>query len=78
MVPKRELHRIVPTVIIYNKDRKYLIAKRSSKLKTFPGKWHVPGGGLSMDDYDHLPSSTPSHKQWYFVIEKALRREVKE
>ena len=31
-----------------------------------------------MDDYDHLPSSTPNWKQWYFVIEKALRREVRE
>ncbi len=78
MVPKQELHRVVPSVIIYNKERKYLIVKRSQKLKSFPGKWHVPGGGLSMDDYNHLPSSTPNQKQWYFVIEKALRREVME
>ncbi len=81
-VPPRELHRVAPTVIIYKIDEnnsiKYLLAKRSETLKVFPGLWHVPGGGLSMDDYDHLPSSTPKHKQWYFVIEEALRREVRE
>ena len=77
-VPARELHRVVPTVIIYNSDRKYLLAKRSLDLKVFPGKWHVPGGGISMDDYDHLPSSTSNAKQWYFVIEQGLRREVRE
>ena len=61
-----------------NNSIKYLISKRSEKLPIFPGLWHVPGGGLSMDDYDHLPSSTLKHKQWYFVIEEALRREVRE
>ena len=81
-VSPRELHRVVPSVIIYKTDmdgiQKYLIAKRSPGLKVFPGKWHVPGGGLSMDDYDHLPSSTKNDTQWYYVIEEALRREVRE
>ncbi len=77
-VSPRELHRVVPSVIIYNFERKYLLAKRSDKLPVFPGLWHVPGGGLSMDDYDHLPPTTPNHKQWYNVIEEGLRREVRE
>lgn len=31
-----------------------------------------------MDDYEHLPSSSSGHKQWYSVIEEGLRREVRE
>jgi 8-oxo-dGTP pyrophosphatase MutT (NUDIX family) len=77
-VPTRELHRVIPTVMIYNQDRKYLIVQRGMDLKVHPGKWHCPGGGLSMDDYDHLPSSTPHATQWYGVIENGLRREVRE
>ena len=77
-VSARELHRVAPTVIIYNSEGKYLLAKRSPDLKVFPGLWHVPGGGISMDDYEHLPSSTPKHQQWYGVIEEGLRREVRE
>lgn len=77
-ISPRELHRIVPTVFIYNAEGKYLLAKRSPNLKIFAGKWHVPGGGISMNDYDHLPSSTPNHKQWYYAIEEGLRREVRE
>ena len=37
----KELHRIVTTAIIYTKDRKFLITKRSLKKKAFPGKWTV-------------------------------------
>lgn len=77
-VSPRELHRVVPTVIIYNDEGKFLLIKRSPDLKIFPGKWHGPGGGLSMDDYEHLSSSTPNHKQWYGVVEEALRRETRE
>lgn len=77
-VTPRELHRVVPTVIIYNDQGKYLLIKRSPDLKVFPGKWHCPGGGLSMDDYDHLPSTSDNHSQWYNVVEEALRREARE
>lgn len=77
-VSSRELHRIVPSVIVYNNERKFLIAKRSEDLKVFPGKWHVPGGGISMDDYEHLTPSTKGANQWYYVIENGLKREVKE
>jgi len=77
-VSPRELHRVVPTVLIYNEEGKFLLTKRSPDLKIFPGKWHGPGGGLSMDDYEHLPSASEVQKQWYNVVENALRREVRE
>lgn len=73
----KELHQISVTAIVYNKDKKFLITKRSLNKKTFPGKWTVPGGGLSMDDYVNTPPSTGAG-QWYYAVEKTLRREVKE
>ena len=56
---------------------KYLITKRAENKKAFPGKWTVPGGGLETDDYiDLKPTTETGH--WYYAIENALRREVKE
>ena len=78
-IKNKELHRVVPTAIIYRKqgkDIKYLITQRSLDKKVFPGKWTVPGGGLETDDYINLPKTTKDH--WYFGVEKALRREIKE
>jgi len=43
----RELHRIAITTIIYNKDGKFLLTKRAPHKKVHPGKWTVPGGGLT-------------------------------
>ncbi len=75
--PNRDLHRVAMTAIIYNEEGKYLITKRSDKKKVFPGKWHVPGGGLEAEDYiNKIPSN--SDTQWYEVLHSALRREVKE
>ncbi|MCX6813149.1 MAG: NUDIX domain-containing protein [Candidatus Azambacteria bacterium] len=71
----KELHRIVSTCIIY-KGGKYLLLQRSFEKKVFPGKWTVPGGGLSIDDYINLPKTTSEH--WYFALENSLRREIKE
>jgi 8-oxo-dGTP pyrophosphatase MutT (NUDIX family) len=77
MEPKyNDLHRVVGTVIIYSPDRTYLITKRSQKLKVFPGKWTVPGGGLEVSDYIHTKPGRD--KQWYGALELGLRREVKE
>ena len=56
----KELHRIVSTCIIY-KDGKYLLLQRSFEKKMFPGKWTVPGGGLTIDDYINLPKTTSDH-----------------
>lgn len=75
-IKNKELHRISSTAIIH-KDDKYLITQRSLDKKAFPGKWTVPGGGLETDDYTNTPPSTASG-QWYFAIEKSLRREIKE
>lgn len=73
----KELHRIAITTIVYNSEGKYLITKRSEAKKVFPGKWHVPGGGLEIDDYMH-DAPTTSNGQWYHTVEKTLRRELKE
>jgi len=76
-IKDKELHRIVATCIIYNKDRKYLFTKRSPTKKVHPSKWGVPGGGLNTDDYIHGPQ-THGNAGWYGSMEKALMREIKE
>ena len=74
---RQDLHRVAMTAIIYNEGRKFLITKRSDKKKVFPGKWHVPGGGLEPTDYiNKIPSNKDT--QWYQVLHNSLRREVKE
>ena len=74
----KELHRVAITAIINRPgERKFLITRRSLAKKAFPGKWNVPGGGLTIDDYVNTP---PTHggNQWYEVMERALRRELRE
>jgi 8-oxo-dGTP pyrophosphatase MutT (NUDIX family) len=75
MVEDNLLHEVAITAIIVNR-RKYLITKRSLTKKRFPGKWTVPGGKLETKDYINLPKDTENY--WYNVLEKVLRREVKE
>ncbi len=70
------LHEVAITAIIVNKDGKYLITRRSPSKKRFPGMWTVPGGKLESADYLALPKDTEHY--WYNVLERALRREVKE
>ncbi|MCX6789357.1 MAG: NUDIX domain-containing protein [Candidatus Gribaldobacteria bacterium] len=72
---KVELHRVVVTAIIV-KDGKFLIAQRSHDKKILPGMWHVPGGGMELDDYINTPKTLGDC--WYFAIEKTLEREVME
>lgn len=74
-ITNRESHRIVSTAIIH-KNGKYLITKRSLSKKVYPGKWTVPGGGLSIDDY--IEGKPNNDGCWYFALEKSLRREVQE
>jgi 8-oxo-dGTP pyrophosphatase MutT (NUDIX family) len=76
-IKNRELHRIVSTAIIY-KDSRYLITKRSLDKKVWPGKWTVPGGGLTIDDYVKKAPTTKKDKVWYFALEDSLRREIME
>jgi 8-oxo-dGTP diphosphatase len=69
------LHEIAITAIIV-KDNKYLITRRSPNKKRFPGMWTVPGGKMETNDYLKLPKDTEYY--WYNVLERTLRREVKE
>jgi len=69
------LHEVAVTAIII-KDGKYLITRRSPDKKRFPGMWTVPGGKMETDDYLKLPKDTEHY--WYNVLERTLRREVKE
>lgn len=72
---KDYLHEVAITAIVI-KDKKYLITRRSEKKKRFPGMWTVPGGKLEKEDYLKLPKDTEHY--WYNVLEKTLKREVKE
>ena len=71
------LHFVVATAIIV-KDGKFLITKRASHEKAFPDKWTVPGGKLVLREYNHLPKTSPTHPQWYNVVDWVLCKEVKE
>jgi len=68
-------HFVAVTGIII-KNGKYLIIKRNLNKRVFPGKWTVPGGNLELVDYVNSPKDTSEH--WYNLLEKVLRREVKE
>jgi 8-oxo-dGTP diphosphatase len=69
------LHEVAITAIVL-KDGKYLITRRSPNKKRFPGTWTVPGGKMETSDYLKLPKDTEYY--WYNVLERTLRREVKE
>ena len=71
----QHLHEVAITAIIV-KDGKYLITRRSLNKKRFPGMWTVPGGKMETDDYLKLPKDTEFY--WYNVLERTLRREIKE
>ena len=77
-IKDKELHRVCTTVLIYKPDRTYLITKRSMHKKMMPGKWTIPGGGLSVDDYINIKPSTEGAPQWYGAMEISMRREIKE
>lgn len=72
---EEKAHYVVATAIII-KDGKYLIIKRAPYEKAFPNQWTVPGGKLEKADYINTEKDTKYH--WYNVLEKSLRREVKE
>ena len=77
-IKDKELHRVVTTILIYKPDLTYLITKRALHKKMMPGKWTIPGGGLSADDYVNLPVVTKGAPQWYGALEVSMRREIKE
>lgn len=69
------LHEVAITAIVV-KDGKYLITRRVPTKKRFPGKWTVPGGRLQTSDYIDQPKDTD--ECWYNVLERVVRREVRE
>lgn len=79
---EKKLFKVVITAIVVKPasptggEGKYLVLKRSENEKKFPNRWTVPGGKLTTEDYVHLPKDTPDY--WYNVLERTLRREVKE
>lgn len=75
MAESDNLHEVVITAIVV-RDGRYLIERRAASKKRFPGRWSVPGGRLELADYVSLPRDTEQY--WYNVLEKTLRREVKE
>ncbi len=82
-IKDRELHRIVTTTLVYRKrdvgsDFEYLITKRAMHKKVKPGKWTIPGGGLTVDDYINTPSTTSGDESWYGVLGQTIKRETKE
>ncbi len=74
-IQNNEFHRVVSTAIIH-KNGKYLILRRGLDKSMFPGRWTVPGGGLTVDDYINAPKTTVD--TWYFAVIDSLKREVKE
>ena len=75
MAEESTLHEVVITAIVV-KDGKFLVLRRSPNKKRFPGMWTVPGGRLLASDYTSEPKDTEHY--WYNVLEKTLRREVRE
>lgn len=76
MSENKFLHEVAITAIIV-KDGKFLLTRRAAIKKRFPSKWTVPGGKLETDDYINMPQDTETG-YWYNVLEKVLKREVKE
>ncbi|HUD11950.1 MAG TPA: NUDIX domain-containing protein [Candidatus Saccharimonadia bacterium] len=66
----------VAVTAIVVKDERFLILRRATSKKRFPGMWTVPGGRLEILDFSESPRDSKDY--WYNVLEKALRREVKE
>jgi 8-oxo-dGTP diphosphatase len=75
MAEEKPTYEVAITAIIV-KDGKFLITRRSSNKKKFPGMWTVPGGRLEPTDYISFPKDTKYY--WYNVLERTLAREVKE
>ncbi len=77
-IKDKELHRIVTTTLIYKPDFTYLITRRALHNKSHPGLWTIPGGGLTTDDYINEPASEHGPNLWYDVLDKSVKREIKE
>ncbi|MBI4156071.1 MAG: NUDIX domain-containing protein [Candidatus Zambryskibacteria bacterium] len=74
----KELHRVVTTTLVYKPNFTYLITRRALHKVSHPGRWTIPGGGLSVDDYINTKTSEHGPNLWYGILEKSLSREIKE
>ncbi len=74
--PDPRLHIITVTGII-ERDRKYLILKRSEREIVYPGWWTVPGGKFVRHEYEGLPK-TEGSDGWYRVVQFVLEKEIRE
>ncbi len=76
------LHFVVVTGIIVKHEAgqppRFLLAKRAAHEKAFPSKWTVPGGKLVLTEYQNLPRTSPTHPQWYNVVDWVLKKEIRE
>jgi 8-oxo-dGTP pyrophosphatase MutT (NUDIX family) len=75
-IKDKKSHYISITGKIFRGDGRVLIVKRAPSEKNYPNRWILPGGKLTTDDYLHLKPN--SDGLWYNVLEKALKREIKE
>jgi len=75
-----KVHYVSVTGII-KKGNKYLICKRSSKEKNFPGKWCVPGGKIEHSDFIDNKKDTgkrnkrrnkPENKQYRLCLQSGF------
>ena len=66
MKENKYLFKIVLSVVILNKDKKVLLAKRSIKEDVLPGYWGIPGGKVE------------SKGNIQDILEKEIKREVLE
>ncbi|MGD9275598.1 MAG: NUDIX domain-containing protein [Candidatus Pacearchaeota archaeon] len=69
---KNQVHYVTATVILADKENKFLICKRASWEKAFPNKWTVPGGKLEVLDYALREKDTKVH--WYNVLEDLAKK----
>lgn len=70
------INSVAVTAMIVNYDDEILLTQRSDTKKRWPGYWTFPGGNVEGSDF--LDQPTEINNQWYDVLEKALKREVKE
>lgn len=72
------LHIIAITGIVH-RNGKFLILQRSKTEKAFPEFWTVPGGKIVRHEYENLPKSLGvDFPQWYGIVDKTLRKEIRE
>ncbi len=63
---EKYLYKIIIAAIIFNSDKKVLLAKRSMTEDVLPGYWGIPGG--KVESRGNIPD----------ILEQEIKREVKE